>query len=61
MVLAKILMLDQVADHCSGRAQAGMPVSGYSAHPDEFVRFAADLGRREGLFVLGERLKAGKP
>ena len=49
--------LDEVTSHCSRRAQEGKQGSGYSAHPSPMVRWAVDLGRREGLAIIAERIR----
>lgn len=47
-------LYDQIATHQSHRAEYGLTVSGYSGHPDAFVRWVADMGKREGEFIRAE-------
>jgi hypothetical protein len=55
-ILTSLELLDQAADLCAAHSRQGLPVLDFLKHePDPMVRFAADLGRREGLFVAHER------
>lgn len=48
--------MNTVANHCSHRAQSGLQNWLHLDHPDPMVRFAADMGMREGTFLLNEAL-----
>lgn len=51
MLAMEVQRLSLVCQSCALWARFGYPVPDYSRHPDPFVRWAAELGRREGEWL----------
>ena len=43
-----LTFMNQVASHCANRSREGLANTAFRDHPNELVRYAAELGTREG-------------